>query len=185
MTKIAIAFCCLLFVVNCKAQNDISFEKEDITFEIKDSLFSVQGIYYFNSTSTNKTAFLYPFPTDSIYSKPFKIRLAYVNSGKTIEYKMVNDSSSIMFRVYTDLNQPILISYTQGLKSNKARYILLTTNYWRKSIKQVDYKLVTDSNLSIKEFSIQPDKTIQIDNNKVYFWHKEDFTPIKDFIIVY
>lgn len=183
MSKALIFLCLLLIGINCIAQNDMFFEKEDITFEIKDNVFIVKGIYYFNSTSDKEYSILYPFPTDSIYSKPFNIGVEYVNSGQELNYKTANDSSSIVFRALADSIQPILISYHQRLNSDRARYILLTTNYWQKPLKQVDYKLVTDLDFSITNFSIQPDKEIQIENKKVYLWHKEYFIPKKDFII--
>jgi len=173
----------LLIGINCIAQNNIFFEKEDITFEIKDNVFIVQGIYYFNSTSNKEFSILYPFPTDSIYSKPFGIRVKYINSGQQLNYKTANDSSSVVFRVLADSIQPIQISYQQKLNSNRARYILRTTSYWQKPLKQVDYRLVTDLNFSITNFSFQPDKEIEIDNKKVYLWHKENFIPTNDFII--
>jgi hypothetical protein len=120
---------------------------------------------------------------DSIYSKPFNVIVKYINSGKPLNFKIANDSSSIVFRVLANSNEPIFIAYHQQLKTNRARYILLTTNYWQKPLKQVDYKLVTDLDFSITCFSIQPDKEIPIDNKKVYLWHKENFTPQYDFII--
>ncbi len=183
MIKILIFLCFLIVGNNCIAQDDIFFEKEDITFEINDSVFIVQGIYYFNSTSEKEYSVLYPFPTDSIYSKPFDICVKYINSGQQVNYRIANDSSSIVFRVLADSIQPIIISYHQRLNSNRARYILLTTNYWQKPLKQVDYKLVTDLDFTINSFSIQPDKEVKINNKKVYLWHKENFTPKNDFII--
>lgn len=183
MRKNVILLCFLLAEINCFAQNVLFFEKEDITFEIKDNVFIVQGIYYFNSNSDKEFSILYPFPSDSIYSKPFDISIKYINSGQQVNYKINNDSSSVAFRVLADSIQPILISYHQRLISNRARYILLTTNYWQKPLKQVDYKLVTDLDFSVKSFSIQPDKEIEIDNKKIYLWHKENFIPQKDFVI--
>lgn len=183
MIKPVIFLYLLLIGFNCFAQNDMFFEKEDITFEIKDNVFIVKGIYYFNSTSDKEYSIVYPFPTDSIYSKPFNIGVEYVNSGQELNYKTANDSSSILFRALADSIQPILISYHQLLNSERARYILLTTNFWQEPLKQADYKLVTDLDFSITGFSIQPDKEMQIENKKVYLWHKENFTPQKDFVI--
>ena len=185
MRKTVIFLCVLFIGINCVAQNEIFFEKEDITFEIKDNVFIVQGTYYFNSTSGKEYSILYPFPTDSIYSKPFDICVKYVNSNQQISYKTATDSSSILFRALADKDQPVLISYHQRLNSNKAKYILLTTNYWKKALKQVDYKLVTDLDFSITSLSMEPDKELQIDNKKVYLWHKENFIPQNDFIIYF
>ena len=183
MSKAVTILCFLLFGINCTAQNEILFEKEDITFEIKENIFIVQGIYYFNSTSDKEYTVLYPFPADSIYSRPFNVSVMYLNSGQQINYKAAIDSSSIVFRVKGDSMNPVLISYHQRLNSNKARYILLTAKYWQKPLKQVDYKLVTDFDFIITRFSIPPDKEIEVDNKKVYLWHHENFIPQNDFII--
>lgn len=183
MSKTLLFIVFLFTGINCLAQKDLFFDKEDITFEIKDNIFIVQGIYYFNSASDKEFSILYPFPTDSIYSKPFNIGVKYVNSGEKVNFKTVNDSSSIVFRVLANTSQPIFISYHQRLNSNMARYILRTTNYWQKPLKQVDYKLVTNLDFSITSFSIQPDKEIRIKNKRVYLWHKENFAPQNDFII--
>ncbi|MCF8360701.1 MAG: hypothetical protein K9H26_18245 [Prolixibacteraceae bacterium] len=185
MIKTAIFFCLLSFGITCFARNNLFFEKEDITFEIKDSVLIVQGIYYFNSSSEKKYSILYPFPTDSIYSNPFKIKVSYINSNQPIDFKIASDSSSIVFRIIADIQQPIHVSYQQQLKSNTAKYILLSTNRWQRPLEQVDYKLVTDLDFQITGFSIKPDKKIQIDNNNLYLWHKENFTPQKDFIIYF
>ncbi len=183
MNKLAVSFCICLFGFICLAQNELFFEKEDITFDLRDSLFFVRGLYYFNSQSENEFLLLYPFPKDSIFGKPFDIQIAYFNLNKVISYELAKDSSSVVFRIVADSLQPIWISYCQQLKSNTARYILNTTNNWQRPLKQVDYKLVTGLDLSIKRFSIEPDKVIQVDNKNIYLWHKENFMPRNDFII--
>lgn len=183
MNKAAVILCLLLFNINCKAQHKLSFEKEDITFEIENGIFTVRGIYYFNSDSEKEYSILYPFPTDTIYGNPFKIEVSYINSNKNIEYKTTKDSSAVFFRILANPEQPILITYSQRLKTNKARYILLSTNQWHKPLIQADYKLITPLNFSITSLSVKPDKEIQIDNKKIYLWHKENFMPQKDFIV--
>ena len=172
-----------LWQISGYAQDIISFEKEDISFEIRDSVFIVQGIYYFNSETEKQYSILYPFPTDTIYSKPFNIKVTNLHSKDTIIYKTKKDSSSIGFPVLISGVTPIIISYSQQLKSNKAKYILLSTNYWDKPLMQVDYKLIVGLNFNVKKFSIPPDKMIILDNKKIYLWQKENFTPMIDFEI--
>ena len=167
----------------CYSQDIISFEEEDITFEIRDSVFIVQGLYYFNSESEKQFSLLYPFPTDTIYGKPFDIHVMNLKTCDTISYKIKKDSSLIVFPALIKGKTPIMISYSQRLKSNKAKYILLSTNYWNKPLKRLDYKLITELGLTVKNFSIPPDKKIILDNKKIYLWQKEYFKPVKDFEI--
>jgi hypothetical protein len=169
---------------SCFSQNTVLFEDEDITFEIRDSIFIVQGLYYFNSQTENKYSILYPFPTDSIYGKPFDIFVKNLNTEDTIRYK-TKDTSSIVFSVLINGKTPIMISYRQHLKANKAKYILQSTNYWGKPLRKADYKLITELDFKVKGFSIFPDKEIELDGKKVYVWQKENFIPTKDFEIEY
>lgn len=173
MKKILHVFILLLCGLKvCYSQNTVTFEKEDITFEIKDSIFIIQGLYYFHSEQEKKYSILYPFPTDSIYSPPFNIHVEYINSGETIVCKKNKDSSSIAFQVLIHKEQPILISYHQKLKSNKAKYILMSTRHRDKPLKQVNFKLVTESDFVIKSFSILPDKQIQLIIKKCIYGRK-------------
>jgi len=169
----------------CYSQDVVSFEAENLTFKIQDSLFIVEGLYYFDSKSEKQYSILYPFPSDSIYGKPFNINVAYTNTGKMINFKINNDSSSIIFPAIIKGITPLMISYYQLLKSNKAKYILLSTNYWNEPIKQADYKLITELNFKIKFFSIPPDKEILLENRKIYLWQKENYQPVTDFVVEY
>jgi len=167
------------------SQNILSFDAEDITFEIQDSVFTVKGIYYFSSESEKRYSILYPFPTDSIYGKPMGIVVKYIISGETIDYKVKKDSSSISFSALIKEKTPVMISYQQHLKSNKARYILRSTNYWNKPLQQVNYKLITEPDFIIKRFSTPPDKEITLNNKKIYLWQRQNFMPTNDFEIDY
>ncbi len=176
----------LLFVLGgniCYSQETFSFEKEDITFELKDKRFIIQGLYYFNSETEKMYSILYPFPTESIYSSPSKINVKYLDSGESIIYKKKRDSSSIVFKALIKKENPIMISYQQQLKSNKAKYILKSTNYWNKPLERVNYKLITELDFVINNFSIPPDKEIILENKKIYLWQRENFMPTKDFEI--
>jgi hypothetical protein len=164
-----------------QTQNNITFEKEDITFEIKDRLFSVNGIYYFHSEARDTFVVMFPFPIDSIYSRPHNLRVGYPDTGEAISYQAANDSSSIVFQTIADRNRPIQIEYQQTLKTKKASYILLSANTWQKALKQADYKLVADTNIIIKYLSLKPDKMIFLYGKNIYLWHKADFIPQTDF----
>lgn len=176
----------LLLVNNiCFSQKAISFEKEDITFEIQDSLFIVKGIYYLTTDNSKEVLFIYPFPTDSIYGIPFDINIYELNTNKVFKYNASEDFSYISFIVQLSEDTPLLITYKQPIKSKKARYILLTTKSWNKPLKIADYKLITDKELKISNFSYFPDRKTVIDNKNVFIWHFENFMPNKDFEIVF
>ncbi|MDL2314802.1 hypothetical protein LJC16_00905 [Bacteroidales bacterium OttesenSCG-928-C19] len=159
----------------------LSFEEEDITFEIKDSIFSVDGIYYFNSLSENKFSISYPFPKESIYGHPFNIKVIDLASNKNIDYRYNQDTSAVLFQIDVNGLTPVKISYQQKLKSNRAKYILTTTKHWNTPLKQAGYKLITDIDFNIINFSIRPDKEVILDGKRIHFWHKVNFFPDTDF----
>jgi hypothetical protein len=167
----------------CYSQSYLSFDEEDITFEIRDSTFIVEGLYYFNSGTPKQYPILYPFPTDSIFGTPSDVTVTYINTGKSIPFTMKKNASAIVFSASIQGKTPIMISYRQRLKANKARYILLTTHYWDNPLKQVNYKLITQPDFTVKRFWERPDKEIELDNKKMYLWQKVNFMPAHDFEI--
>lgn len=176
----------ILFVnVFCYSQNNLLFEGEDLTFELSNDTFSVRGLYYFNSETKGEYSILYPFPTDTIYSKPFDIHTVNLTIGDTVNYRVNKNCSAIYLSVDVNGETTMYISYSQSLKANKAKYILLTTNYWEKPLNRADYKLVTNRGLAITKFSIPPDKKMVLENKKIYLWQKKDFKPTVDFEIEY
>jgi len=181
-----LAFLCLVCVKSILiAQNNLSFEEEELTFNLGNGIFSVQGVYSFSAPAKAEYTIKYPFPTDTIYGMPFDISVRYFGSGKPIFFRPDRNLSCIIFKALISKNTLIYIGYSQPLKKDKAKYILLTTQEWNKPLKLSNIKLATDTSLVIKSFSIKPDKKISVLNKIVYFWQKEDFWPQTDFEVVF
>lgn len=183
--KLFILLIALGLFIDCFSQIPLAFEKEDLTFEIIEDVFMVSGLYYFHSESQKQVHLRYPFPTDSIYGKAFNISVLYANSGEPIEFFMSSDSSYIAFPVVADREKPVLIGYHQQMKANEARYILTTTQSWKQALKQAHFKLLISPDLVIKSFSYPPDQSIEIDGKILYVWQKENFMPVRDFVILF
>lgn len=160
-----------------------AFVQEDLTFEICDSVFSVSGIYYLSSEKEGRHLMIYPFPGDSIYGKPFDINVTDLNTGNNIPTNAREDFSSVTFPAVISESTPLLISYKQHLRSNKARYILLTTHHWDKPLQVAEFRLVTSNELVITSFSIPPHRMITVEDKNMYFWQLSDFWPTTDFIV--
>ena len=166
----------------CFAKSGLRFTEEDLSFEIADSIFSVQGIYYFSSDHEGKYSILYPFPEDDTFGKAFDIHVMDIQSGEDISFKAKKDTSHVTFFVNVDEDTPVLISYKQHLHGNYARYILLSTHSWKKALGRVEYKLKIAHDLSITYFSIEPDNIIELEGERLYFWQRENFMPDRDLI---
>ncbi len=182
MKKRIIIFFLIIVSGLCFARSGLRFIEEDLSFGIEDSIFSVQGIYYFSTDSPGKYPILYPFPEDDIHGDPFDIRIMDMQKGEEIKYKTVKKSRSIRFAVKADEDTPVLISYKQRLYSNTARYILMSTHSWQESLGRVEYKLKISENFKITYFSIEPDNEVSLDFGRLYLWQRENFMPDRDLI---
>jgi hypothetical protein len=176
-------FCVVFIDINGQ---DVSFFKEDITFQIEGNSFHVNGIYYLRcpQRSDSSIALFYPFPTDSIYSKPDSLFIFNLTRGKEITGYLEHESG-VLFNSGLDSVTAILVSYRQHFKSNKVRYILTTTQYWGKALEIATYKLILNNNIQIKSFSYEPDSQSRFGETIVYYWGKKNFMPLKDMIFTF
>ncbi len=166
----------------CFAKPGLRFTEEDLSFEIADSIFSVQGIYYFDNDHAGKFSILYPFPLDDNFGKAYDIYVLDMKSGEEIPYKIKKDTSFVRFLLKVNGDTPVLISYKQRLHSNYARYILLSTHSWKQPLKRVEYKLKIPHELTISYFSIEPDNQIDLEGKVLYLWQREKYMPQSDLI---
>jgi hypothetical protein len=184
MVRFLICFAFTIVFQACavKAQH-AEFYKEHIIFRIDHNYFYVNGEYYLRMTDTSAhpISLFYPFPTDSIYSKPDSILILNVNKNKFIHnYRTLK--TGILFSVDLDSVTLLMISYRQHLSAQTARYILTTTQEWGKPLDEVSYELITPEEMKIDSFSYPPDNQQKIDSQIFYFWQKEYFWPENDMI---
>lgn len=168
-----------------KSQN-IEFFREDLTFEIKNGYFYVDGIYHFCNIGNKpeKNNLYYPFPIDSIYGCIDSISITNLNSQQKVEY-ITNKEKGIYFNIFINSYdiEKYRIKYRQKLKTNQAEYILTSTQAWKKPFELVNYKLITDSSVKIISLSYEADSVHFSKINNVYYWQKKDFMPNKNMVI--
>lgn len=171
-------------IINVSSQN-IEFYREDLTFKIEKNYFSVDGLYYFcNVTDKNqKINILYPFPADSTYGNIDSI-FVLLNDSIPIEfYKKENKGIFFYIKVNKYGTTKYRIKYRQKIKANKAEYILITTQSWKKPFEIVNYKLIVSNNIKITDISYKTDSIKNSATNTFYYWQKKDFMPDKNMII--
>jgi hypothetical protein len=176
----------LIFVsINISKSQNIEFYREDLTFKLSETHFTVDGLYYFCNVSSEditKTIF-YPFPIDSLYGI---IDSVFVENEEKLPVKFFQEKNK---GIYFKMNIPpygikkLRINYRQEIYKNKAEYILTTTKYWNKPFEIVNYKLIVPKEIKISSLSYKPDSTFSTNKNKVYLWQKKDFMPTKNMII--
>ena len=167
--------------LSVRSQGQLKFDEEYLTFELSRNLFQVSGVYLFSAKDSIEYHILYPFPVDRFYGNAFDIFVKDVKTRKDIPFIMAKDSTFIRFRAKVSGSSQLLIGYCQVLKSNRAKYILTTTQNWNEPLKFADYKLVVDSGIVVTSFSMEPQKKIVQGDKTIYFWQKLDFMPTTDF----
>ena len=163
------------------------FFQEDITFRLNKSQFNVEGYYWFANNSEKAIAsnLFYPFPNYS-GEKIDSIRLFNITSGEYVNYNF-EDSHGISFNLNILPKDTVLlqIGYRQEIKSDRALYILRSTKVWGKPLVFAEYKLIISDSFLIKSFSYPPDKTYEIQNQKIFLWRMKNFMPGKDMIFYF
>mgnify|MGYP000429280621 FL=1 len=79
----------------------------------------------------------------------------------------------------------IRIGYTQELKGSKAEYILMSTKSWGQSLTEVNYTLITPHDLKVDSLSYPPDFSNDKSGKTIYYYHKENFMPDREFEIFF
>lgn len=181
-------FFSLFLFPNIVLSQYLQFYREDLTFEIKDGFFYVDGIYNFCNNGDNeiKQVLYYPFPLDSLYGGVDSINAIDVNAKSQ---KIILNITEKGFLFKIALNPygigKYKISYRQKLLKNKAEYILVTTQKWGTQFESSNYKLITSDNMKITSTSYIPDSTKQINDKEIYYWSKKDFMPDKNMIFYF
>ena len=176
----------LFFFIQTSYTQNLEFFREDITFTIKDNYFFVEGVYYFrnNFNENINRPLYYPFPTEDIYGE---ITDCVISKENVLVEILKQSRKACFFKIEIKPNEEAIytIKYKQELFSDKAKYILTSTQKWGQPLELINYQLIPDKDFEISNFSYQPDRKI-IKNDKIYYyWHKVNFMPDKDFIITF
>ena len=179
-------FLIFIFINSFSHAQELSFDSEELTFRIEENTFYVSGYYHLKKSGSSilEMPLYYPFPTESIFYSADSIHIFDITNRSKVE-NISFKSGGVIFDIKIDSTLTLFISYRQKLKSNRAKYILITTNYWKQPLREVLYTLITPANMKIDHFSYEPDKNELIDDKKIYHWKKTNFMPVKDMEFVF
>ncbi len=166
-------------------QSQINFISEDITFEIKESEFYINGNYFFksNKDSCISNIIMYPFPVVDYMGDAFDFEM--FTDSMDVDSVVDKNKRRALFKIKhcgKDLFY-INMKYKQTIFKDSVVYILTSTKSWKKALHSADYKLIVPNNIEVIGFSYEPDSNLKIEDTIVYFWHKTNFYPNNDFII--
>ncbi|MCD6112970.1 MAG: DUF4424 family protein [Bacteroidales bacterium] len=176
-----------LFLTHFSYSQNIEFYKEDLSFEIKNNYFYVDGIYHFCNVSDKplKNILLYPFPQDSAYGHIDSVQIEEIGNKKNVLIRYNNKNALFKVNLESYGIKKYKIAYRQKLLEQKAEYILTTTQQWNKPFENASYKLIVPKSLEIDSISYKEDSIKIIQDKIYYFWKKKNFMPYKNFIVYF
>jgi hypothetical protein len=174
----SIAFSCIL-------GQEVIFLKEDITFRLNQEYFLIDGYYWFlNQSHTNCERLIYfPFGDTANTGIVDSIEVFKMPQG---EFQNIRDNNKYGFSFNLSIAASdtaiFRIKYRQKIIGDSAKYILRSTQSWNRPLESAEYKLIVNKSMDIKRFSYYPDKVYTINEEKIYFWKRNDFMPECDLV---
>lgn len=184
MKKFAL-FIIFLFL-SYKAFGELRFYREDLHFNLSDSTFTVNGLYYLRNTSSDiyHQRLFYPFPQDSLYGNVDKVickNTTRLDSTRILKWDQ--RGAHLLVIIPAQDSTIVRIGYEQRIMGGTAEYILTTTNYWGRGFQQANYQLTLPKYLSLDSLSYIPDKLQETETTYKLIWQLSNFLPQKNFII--
>ncbi len=164
---------------------EITFDREDITFALRGKTFSVDGYYWFinPSDSHSEAVMYYPFGADPETERIDTVVLRNVsqNSAPAI---LSRNQRGIQFLLRVEPGDTVVynIGYTQSVASDSVVYILTTTQQWKRPLNLAEYRLMTGDDIALTGFSYEPDTLYNIGEQKIFYWKRERFSPKTDMV---
>ena len=171
-------FCAILFSFCNLSGQDFDFYKENITMEIGEGYFHVNGIYYLKNKRSEVKTLVYPFPVDPLYGKVDSVYIFNLKTNEIIE-PLKTDVNSAVFKIdFSTHNElAVQVSYRQELINSRAEYILESTIAWKKPLDQANYQLIVPNSIELIKFSIPPGDSSVYDDERIYFWEESNYMP--------
>jgi hypothetical protein len=176
----------LLLVTNTILSAGIVFQREKITALILacDTL-EVQGIYFFanSDTSLASTDIYYPFPVDSALMYPHYIKAVNMSDRHLISYVKKLEGITWNLTMPPHTADSIRIIYRQKALKPSGRYILTTTQYWKKPLEQGDFSVITQGNIVLAYWSFLSDSVSMHNGRIIYRSRQKEFFPAADMML--
>lgn len=176
------------FCFQAFSQN-LQFFMEKLNFEICNTEFTVDGLYYFKNSSpdTIRQYMLYPFPQNPGLGKVKNIKGKSIFPELTMPLIANFNQKGAYFRlkIYPFDTAVVQIKYTHEIKNQKAEYILTSTKVWGKPLEKADFTLKIPIDIKIDSLSFDADSLLFFKDYLLYKWEFKDFMPDKNFTVFF
>ena len=157
----------------------LHFAREEILMNVRPGAVEITGVYHFtNSLTSPATAVIfYPFPLDSIHSWPDSVLVP--------GYEFERGDSGVSFKMHfrPQVEDSFLAYYRQPLHGRQARYIVTTTQVWKRAIDLARFRIVVPASFKGVRLSHKPGAVARTDSVVTYSFLRRDFFPDKDVIV--
>jgi hypothetical protein len=173
-----------IFCLQFQGKPPVSFSEEYLEFRLRESVFTVNGNYIFVNNTANAISkeISYPFPVN--LSDIDSIHIFDNVRGQYLDFKKIPQAVIFRLRMIPHDTVRLNIFYEQKGVKDTVKYILVTTRNWGEPLRKAEYTFETGQSRKIKSFSYTPDKTTIHNHLQKYFWHRENFFPDKDFLVI-
>lgn len=182
MKRLLILVLIIGLIPEAKSQK-IEFFSEDLIFKLQQDIFEVDGLYFFRNITDSEVrqVLFYPFPDVKKYGEISFVSITMQGDTASMLLNQTERGAFFKLKLKPTEEAAYHIIYRQKLKTNEARYIIVTTQKWGKPFETADYRLEFPDTLRLTEISIEPDSTFRTDNQNIYLWHRQKFMPTVDF----
>jgi len=179
----------LFLLVSCFQvfSQKIEFYKEYILFEITETQFVVDAMYFFRNISadTIKQFMAYPFSQHDDLGDVRQISVVSVYPEIDNEVIRNFNKKGAQFRLMIYPNDTALtnITYTQDIIRNQAEYILISTQAWNKPLEKATFTLKMPIEMKVDSLSYDADSLMIQEDFLFYKWQFTDFMPQTNFFV--
>ncbi len=177
-----------LFISGYLYPQSLSFYKEKIEVIVEQNDFIVLGDYYFQNNSNDDTqvSLYYPYKITNDILYPDSVKVMGKN-GEVFSYSKGKDGIFIPLKVKANDSSFFKVYYRQKNLTNKAEYILTSTQNWNHPLSEAEYVIKLPMEFKLRDISIKPFKEIPAQaeqgSYKTFLIKKQNFMPETNLII--
>ncbi len=167
----------------------LDFFKEEITLTVGEGVSNVSGIYYFRSNTDRDgiIPIIFPFYVDSLSLFPDSMYAYVLNGADTSKLDIRSSRMKNAVRISIPIKANGItvwhLDYSQKIKSNRAVYIITSTNAWGKPLEDAAYRFIIPKRFKDVQAWPEPDSSIIKGDNCEYLARRTNFMPNRDMVI--
>jgi hypothetical protein len=178
----------LLFSESFLLNAQISFYREELEFGLDSAFFSVKGNYFFRNEANREIRPVIYFPVGTAaVEKSIDTLIAFDVADPEHPFTVLVQDSVAHFemKLPPDSRKQVVIYYRQRHDGHRARYILTSTQTWKRPLEYASYRLIAPKEIVISRFSLGPPKVSDFGTMQIYSWEKKNFMPAEDFRLIF